>query len=141
MTGWAARPPRVFDVVTGFFPEEKPKINWSTDPRPMLVTGVFQRDDGLFSIRAAYGSTEVAKVRRRGQVLEIGNASILSSIGLKRPTSFLLSPGSQHMILAWTAARFKPWCGRATPVLGHILPQMEDYVRDIVSHLPDLPMP
>lgn len=129
----------MFDVVRGHFPQAQ--ATPGKGPRPILVTGVFVRDDGLFAIRAAYGTKEVAKAQRKFQCLVIGNSSLLDQLGLELTTAFVLGPGSQQLLLGWEPPRFVCYKGRTSPVTGHLPPDLESVARDIVQHLPDIPMP
>jgi len=141
MADWTKTPPAMFDVVTGFFPEVKPKHNWTTNPRPILVTGVFRKQaTEEFFIRVAYGTSQIHKIPTPPNLC-IGNLSSLDSLNLARPTAFVIAPGSKMMILPWSKDHFRPWRGFASPSIGKLPQDMAAYVKDVISHLEDLPMP
>lgn len=138
MPGWEESAPAVYSVVTGFFPEASPKKTWATNPRPLLVCGTAQDPDSkVYFCRIAYGSTQVHKARVDD--LLIGNLSILDQLCLKKPTFFRLAPGSEMVILPWTAEFFRPWSNRKTPVLSRLPEDMQNHVTSVIKWLPDLP--
>ena len=99
---WVDSPPRIYDVVTGFFPETSPKGTWATNPRPLLVCGTAQDPDSkTYFCRVAYGTSQSAK-RFYEKDLVIGNMSLLDSLGLKHVTRFVLNSGLQMVIMPWT---------------------------------------
>lgn len=140
MPDWTSAPPRVYDIVTGFFPEALPKPNWAENPRPLLVTGVFRaKATGDLWVRTAYGTGEVGKVR--GTCLTIGNLSHLDSLNLAKPTAFVLAPGDQHAILPWSEEHFAPWRQFSTPIISRLPPEMQEYVQAVLSRTSGLPFP
>lgn len=140
MPDWTAAPPRNFDIVTGFFPEARPKPNWAENPRPMLVAGVFRsRSTSRIMVRVAYGTSQVEKIRHPNLI--IGNLSHLNALNLARQTAFVIHPGSQWAILPWTDEHFMPWTQFQTPVISRLPGEMQDYVADVMKGLRDLPFP
>lgn len=140
MPDWTSKPPRIYDIVTGFFPEAQPKDSWADNPRPLLVTGVFRNKSTLeLWVRVAYGTGEVGNVR--GVCLNIGNLSHLDNLRLAKPTAFVLTPGSQHAILPWTKEFFCPWRHFSTPVISSLPPEMREYVKGKLAYRDDLPFP
>lgn len=140
MPDWTSVPPRNFDIVTGFFPEARPKANWETNPRPMLVAGVFRAKNsrGIW-VRVSYGTSRVEKVRWPNLI--IGNISHLDSLNLARPTAFVISPGSQWAILPWGEKHFAPWSAFQTPIISRLPKDMQEHVKQVMERLHDLPMP
>lgn len=140
MPDWISTPPQDFDIVTGFFPEERPKHNWQENPRPMLVSGVFRgKGSGRVFVRVAYGTSQVEKVR--GQQLVIGNMSHLDNLNLAKPTAFVIQPGEQWAILPWSEQHFSPWADFETPVISKLPIEMQEFVKQIMSKLKGLPVP
>lgn len=129
----------MYNIVTGFFPEAKPKATWETNPRPLLVCGV-ARDDQTRMIfcRVAYGSSKNLD-RARDTDLVIGNMSFLNTLGLKYPTRFAIHSGAQMAILPWISEFFHPWTGYRTPVLSRLDDDMQRVVGYTLSQLTDLP--
>lgn len=141
MVDWSQTPPALFSVVTGFFPETRPKHDWATNPRPLLVTGVFRkRNTSEIFVRVAYGTSRTRRIPAPPNLC-IANMSCLDALNLARPTTFVISPGSQMVILPWSPEHFRPWRGFAAPVIGVLPNDMVAYVRDVIRHLQDLPMP
>ena len=139
MAAWENSPPRLYNVVTGFFPETCPKDTWATNPRPLLVCGVASYPgNGLVFCRIAYG-TSTNLDRADPDDLVVGNLTILDSLGLKNPTRFVIHSGKQMVIMPWTAEFFRPWSGHNTPVLSRLPAEMQHHVGYILSHLDDLP--
>ena len=131
-------PPRIFDIVTGFFPETSPKETWATNPRPLLVCGVAkQANTGLFLCRVAYGTSKIHKAK--DDDLTIGNLSMLNELELKKPTTFVIHSGQQIVILPWLPEFFRPWSGRSSPILSRLSNDMQLHVGFILSDLDDLP--
>lgn len=140
MPNWTSAPPRLYSIVTGFFPEAQPKPNWADNPRPLLVTGVYRnKTTGELWVRTAYGTGEVGKVR--GTCLNIGNLSHLNRLNLPKPTAFVLTPGDQHAIMPWSEEHFAPWRQFATPVISKLPLEMQEYVQRVLSRTSNLPFP
>lgn len=140
MPDWTSAPPRIYSIVTGFFPEAQPKPNWADNPRPLLVTGVFRNKvSGELWVRTAYGTGEVSKAK--GHCLYIGNLSHLNSLNLAKPTAFVLTPGGQHAILPWSEEHFAPWRQFATPVISRLPEEMQEYVATVLARTSNLPFP
>ena len=136
---WEKHRPRLYSVVTGFFPETSPKETWATDPRPLLVCGVARDSDtGMFFCRTAYGTTKQID-RAHENDLVIGNMSMLNQLGLKRTTRFVIHSGKQMAILPWTKEFFRPWTGYNSPYLSCLPEDMQKVVGHDLSQLVDLP--
>lgn len=136
---WERHRPRLYSVVTGFFPETSPKETWATDPRPLLVCGVAQdNDSGVFFCRVAYGTTQQID-KAHDSDLVVGNMSMLNQLGLKRTTRFVLHSGRQMAILPWTSEFFRPWTGYKSPFLSCLPSDMQRVVGYDLSQLSDLP--
>lgn len=131
--------PKPGDIVTGFFPETKPKHNWQTNPRPLLVLRRYTATDGSISVLLSYGTGEISKVKQHALV--IANLSTLNSLNLAKPTAFILMPGRNLAILPWTDAHFAPWTGFKTPIIAHLPHPMKVYVHGILQNVPDIPTP
>lgn len=136
---WQGAPPRLYSIVTGFFPEALPKDTWATNPRPLLVCGVAQDPDSkIYFCRIAYGtSRNISKAHANDLV--IGNMSLLDSLCLKKATRFLTSSGNQMVIMPWTDEFFQPWTGKATPILSMLPEDMQRFVGGVLATLDDLP--
>lgn len=140
MPDWTAVPPRNFDIVTGFFPEARPKANWETNPRPLLVAGVFRaKKSGKVWVRVSYGTSKVEKIRWPNLI--IGNMSHLDALNLACPTAFVITPGHQWAILPWGEEHFAPWSAFQTPVISRLPAEMRAHVEKVMKGLPDLPKP
>ena len=139
MAEWERSPPRIYNVVTGFFPETSPKETWATDPRPLLICGTGQNPDtGMYLCRVAYG-TSVKLDRSHSNDLVVSNLSLLNLLCLKKPTRFVISSGKHMVILPWTEEYFRPWTGNRSPVLSRLPDDMQHYVGYILGKLTNLP--
>lgn len=139
MADWEKTQPRLYSVVTGFFPETSPKERWAIDPRPLLVCGTAKDPDTeTYFCRVAYGTSQHLD-RKRPNDLVVGNMSLLDQLGLKRPTRFVINSGAEMVILPWTEEFFRPWSGYRTPVLSTLPEDMQKHVGYVLSELPDLP--
>jgi len=115
---WEKFPPSAFDVVTGYFPEKKPRKGGPMC-RPLLVLTVREnKDRGLFACRVAYGTSNVKASSRRYSDLVIQNLSCMNQMGLKNPTRFVLHPKSNLIWLPWTEKYFCTWSGMSGPRIG-----------------------
>ena len=141
MHDWTRSHPRIYDIVTGFFPEARPKASWAENPRPMLVTGVFRgRTSGEIRLRVAYGTSQVEKIRWPN--LNVGNLSNLNDMNLARPTAFVIHPASQMELLRWSDQHFACWSGFSTPIIGRLPPEMQDHVAKVMlSNAAEVPQP
>lgn len=136
---WTASPPRLYDVVTGFFPETSPKQTWATNPRPLLICGVARhKGHGLYFCRVAYGTTKHLN-KAHPDDLVVGNLSSLNDLELMQPTRFVINSGAQMVILPWSAEFFRPWSGHDSPVLSRLPEDMQRYVGGVLMGLSDLP--
>lgn len=139
MVAWEQNPPRLFDIVTGYFPETSPKGTWATNPRPLLVCGRAQHPTtGLYVCRIAYGTTQGIEKAHPNDLI-IGNLSLLDQLGLKHTTRFVISSGQQMVIMPWTAEFFKPWRGKTSPIISQLPEEMQRHVGHILGDLADLP--
>lgn len=140
MPDWIAAHPHSFDIVTGFFPETRPKPTWADNPRPMLVVGVFRsKSSGRVWVRVAYGTSQVEKVRPPNLI--IGNMSHLDALNLPKPTAFVIHPGNQWAIIPWSEEHFAPWSSFATPIISRLPKEMQEYVERTMQGLTGLPFP
>lgn len=138
MATWQDHAPRIYSVVTGFFPETLPRDTWATNPRPLLVCGTARDpESGMVFCRIAYGTSKINK--GHPDDLVVGNLSILNSLGLKMPTRFVIHSGAQMVIMPWTDEFFRPWSGCRTPVLSVLPEDMQKVVAHVLVRLPDLP--
>ena len=139
MAIWEKTPPRLYNILTGFFPETSPKETWATNPRPLLCCGVAQdMSDGTYAVRVAYGTTQNLG-RAHANDLVIGNLGILNQLGLKHPTRFVINSGLEMVCMPWTEEFFQPWSDSSTPIRGRLPEDMQRYVGGILARLPDLP--
>ena len=113
---WVTQRPSAFDIVTGYFPETKPKGNLRL--RPCLVLNVMQGDDsGSIACKVAYGTKNLKLVQREFLDLVIHNNSHLDEIGLPTATRFNLDPDNL-VILPWGPEFFGCWKGYRHPKIG-----------------------
>lgn len=139
MASWEATPPSLYNVVTGFFPEEKPKDNWATNPRPLLVCGTAQDPDtGVYFCRIAYGTSQHLGKAYESDLV-IANVSVLNNLELKHPTRFVIHSGTQMQIMPWIEQFFHPWSGFETPILSKLPEDMQKHVGHTLGRLTDLP--
>ena len=139
MAEWERVPPRVYSVVTGFFPETSPKESWETDPRPLLVCGTAQDPDtNQYFCRVAYGTSKHLD-RSHTDDLVVGNLSMLNLLCLKKPTRFVIYSGLQMVIMPWTERFFRPWTGNTSPVLSRLPEDMQRHVGYVLGSLDNLP--
>ncbi len=134
MPEWVKVPPQAYSIVTGYFPETKPK-DGSPDCRPLLVTQVLQSNSGATAVRVCYGTTKLKFPRRANDDLIVQNSSDLDACGLLRPTRFVVDP-SQQVVLRWDKKHFKPWSGCSHPRRGMLpLDLQKDYAWLMSQHL------
>ena len=139
MPVWEKTRPRIYSVVTGFFPETSPRPSWETNPRPLLVCGVATHvDTGQHFCRIAYGTTKHLELAKPNDLV-IGNLSKLDALGLKYPTRFVVYAGSQMVILPWSEKHFHPWSGKRSPILGRLPDDMQNFLGWALASLSDLP--
>lgn len=124
---WLSSPPSAFDVVTGYFPETKPKEG-GPKLRPLLVTKVLRnRHTGHFACEVAYGTSNLKVGQKLLDDIIIQNIGDLDAIGLLQATRFVLSP-KQRIILPWSTEHFCCWTGYRTPRLGSLTTEYQkDY--------------
>lgn len=135
MPEWVKVPPQAYSIVTGFYPETKPK-DGSLDCRPLLVTQVLQSSKtGETAVRVCYGTTKLKFPQRANLDLIVQNSSDLDACGLLRPTRFVVDP-SQQVILHWGDTHFMPWTGCLHPRRGMLpLDLQKDYAWLMAQHL------
>lgn len=134
MPEWVKVPPQAYSIVTGFYPETKPK-DGSPDCRPLLVTQVLQSKSGATAVRVCYGTTKLKFPQRAHVDLIVQNSSDLDACGLLRPTRFVVDP-SQQVVLRWAEGGFKPWTGCIHPRRGLLpLELQKDYAWLMSQHL------
>lgn len=120
---WIEQPPTAFDIVTGYYPESKPKAELRL--RPCLVVGVLKgQTTGNLAIRIAYGTKNLKFVQRKDIDLIIQNHSDLKAIGLPMATRFNLD---ELIVLPWNQENFGCWRGYRHPVVGRLT---QDYIKD-----------
>lgn len=114
---WTLSPPNLFDIVTGFYPESKPKAGTPAH-RPCLVTAVYQdTESGGYACEVTFG-TKSLKTHQRSQLdIIIVNSSDLDEIGLPIATRFDLD-AENRVVLEWKDDNFKPWRGYQSPKIG-----------------------
>lgn len=116
---WVGRWPEAFAVVTGFFPEARPK-GGKPDCRPLLVTQVLRaKSSGAIHLRIAYGTSKIKLQKYANRDLIIQNLSDLDACGLMTPTRFVIEPRSQ-LVREWTPENFAPWGGCNSPRRGRL---------------------
>ena len=121
---WLTQPPSAFDIVTGYFPESKPK--GALRLRPCLVLDVLRgKESGQIACRIAYGTKNLKFVQRRYLDLIIPNASDLNSMGLSTATRFDLD-SRNTALLPWTEEFFGCWAGYNMPKICTLT---EDYIK------------
>lgn len=122
---WIDQPPSAFDIVSGYYPETKPKAELPL--RPCLVIDVLKGvKSGNTAVRIAYGTKNLKFVQRKHVDLIIQNHAHLREIGLPRATRFVLDPES-IIVLPWTTEFFGCWEGYPDPVIGRLT---ERYIKD-----------
>ena len=124
---WTLSPPNLFDIVTGYYPESKPKAGTPAH-RPCLVTAVYQDEQtGAYACEVAFG-TKTLKTHQRGDLdLIIQNSSDIDAVGLPMATRFDLDK-ENRVVLEWSDTNFKPWRGYSSPRLGGLtLDYQKDY--------------
>lgn len=139
MADWLNHPPQLYSIVTGFFPEVRPKEIWSSNPRPLLVCGRgLDEATKTYFCRIAYGTTQKLD-NAHSSDLVIANLGILNQLNLKLPTKFVIHSGRQMVILPWNEQHFQPWTGFSSPVLSVLPTDMQRYVGYTLAELNDLP--
>jgi hypothetical protein len=132
---WLRRWPEAFAIVTGFFPETKPREGGAMC-RPLLVTQVKRRkSDGSIFLRIAYGTSQVRFPEKANTDLIVQNVSDLDECGLMTPTRFVIEP-AQQVIRSWDEEHFKPWGGSSTPRRGRLPDHLQhEYAFLMAQHL------
>lgn len=131
---WLSRPPQAYSIITGFFPETKPK-DGSPDCRPLLVTQVLQGSAGSIALRVCYGTTKVLFPQKANEDLIIQNSSDLDECGLLRATRFVIDP-RQQVPLLWSEDNFCLWSGCSHPRRGRLPEHLQrEYAWLMAQHL------
>ncbi|MBM1814540.1 hypothetical protein JQX09_18205 [Sulfitobacter pseudonitzschiae] len=131
---WVKVPPQAYSIVTGYFPETKPK-DGSPDCRPLLVTQVLQSRSGATAVRVCYGTTKLKFPQKANIDLIVQNSSDLDGCGLLRPTRFVIDP-SQQTVLLWGDKYFEPWSGSKHPRRGMLpLDLQKEFAWLMAQHL------
>lgn len=131
---WLSRPPQAYSIVTGFFPETKPK-GGTPDCRPLLVTQVLQGSKGRIALRVCYGTTKVLFPQKANEDLIIQNSSDLDQCGLLRATRFVVDP-RQQVPLIWATDNFMPWGNGPHPRRGSLPEHLQkEYAWLMAQHL------
>lgn len=116
---WVGRWPSAYSIVTGYFPETKPREGGPVC-RPLLVTQILRnKSTGAIALRIAYGTSKIRFPEKANADLIIQNLSDLDDCGLKSPTRFVINP-NQQIIRPWTTEFFAPWGGSGTPRRGQL---------------------
>lgn len=113
---WVTQHPSVFDIVTGFFPETKPKAELRL--RPCLVIKVLRKkDSGEIACLCSFGTSNLKTAQRSAIDLIIQNATDMAEMGLPMATRFDLDPRNQA-VMYWSEKFFGCWQGYNHPKLG-----------------------
>lgn len=116
---WSQTPPAMFDIVTGYFPESKPK-GGAAKLRPMCVTKVLRnKNSGQIACEVAYGTTNLKTWAKMFDDIIIQNLVDLNMSGLPTATRFVLEP-EQRAILPWTSSYFGCWSEKPSPKIGSL---------------------
>lgn len=131
---WLSRPPQAYSIVTGFFPETRPKSG-KPDCRPLLVTQVLQGSKGGIALRVCYGTTKTYFPQKANVDLIIQNSSDLDECGLLRSTRFVVDPRQQARLI-WSEDNFRPWTGCSHPRRGQLPSHLQkEYAWLMAQHL------
>ena len=123
---WTLSPPNLFDIVTGYYPESKPRAG-TPALRPCLVTHVYQdTETGAYACEIVFGTKNLKIMKRKDKDLIIQNLSDMREVGLYVATRFDLD-NSKRVVLEWSEQNFKPWTGYRTPRTGRLT---EDYQKE-----------
>lgn len=124
---WANSPPNLFDIVTGYYPESKPKAGTPAH-RPCLVTAVYQNSEtGEYACEVTFGTKSLKVHKRQDKDIIIQNLSDLNAIGLPMATRFDLDY-ENRVVFEWKPPNFEPWTGYTTPRIGSLtLEYQKDY--------------
>lgn len=124
---WVNSPPSAFDIVTGYYPETKPKH--ALRLRPLLVLNVYKNASGTaYACDVTFGTKNIKFVQRKHLDIIIQNSVDLGHIGLPMATRFDLDEENIAR-LPWDDEFFGCWTGRSHPKLGSL---PEPYVKDYV---------
>jgi hypothetical protein len=134
---WTARPPALFDIVTGYFPETKPK-KCGPDLRPPLVTRTLRnKKTGEIACQVAYGTSKLRIGQRQFDDIIIQNLPDMDEMGLAVATRFILDP-QQQVILPWSTEHFGCWSGHANPKVGALtIDYQKDYAFAMMRRMDD----
>lgn len=114
---WTLSPPNLFDIVTAYYPESKPKAGTPAH-RPCLVTAVYQdTESGGYACGIAFGTKSLKTHQRAAFDIIIVNSSDLDAMGLPMATRFDLDDGNR-IVMKWEKGNFEPWGGYRSPRIG-----------------------
>jgi hypothetical protein len=117
---WVGGPPNLFDIVTGYYPESKPKAGTPAH-RPCLITAVYRNEEtGQHACEIAYGTKSLKQHNRQGLDVIVVNSADLDAMGLPMATRFNLD-ADKRVTLLWASENFQPWTGYSTPKIGALL--------------------
>lgn len=117
---WINSPPSLFDIVTGYYPEENPKGD-GPSLRPCLITQVLEnKKTGSYACKIAYGTKNLKTWARKDKDIIVQNSSDLDRMGLPVATRFVIDE-DMMMILPWSPPHFDCWAGKLNPKLGQLL--------------------
>lgn len=121
---WVKRRPEAFSIVTGFFPETKPK-DGKASCRPLLITQVLRhKETGQIAMRVAYGTSKIRFPEAANRDLIVQNISDLDACGLMTPTRFVVNPKNQ-IVRPWTQDFFRPWGAALSPRRGKLTQDLQ----------------
>lgn len=107
----------MFDIVTGYYPESRPKAGTPAH-RPCLVTAVYQDSEtGGYACEVTYGTKSLKTHQRMGLDIIIINSADLDLIGLPMATRFDLD-ADNRVVMEWKEDNFMPWAGYQSPKIG-----------------------
>lgn len=117
---WALSPPNLFDIVTGYYPESKPKAGTPAH-RPCLVTAVYEdTESGGYACEVTFGTKSLKTHQRAELDIIIINSSDLDAMGLPMATRFDLD-ACNRIVMEWNVKNFKPWRGYVSPKIGALI--------------------
>ena len=117
----------MFDIVTGYYPESRPKAGTSAH-RPCLVTAVYQdTESGGYACEVTFGTKSLKTHQRSGLDIIIINSADLDAICLPRATRVDLD-ADNRVVMELKKDNFMPWSGYQSPKIGALtLEYQKDY--------------
>lgn len=117
---WTQSPPSVFDIVTGYYPETKPRGDGPV-LRPCLVLRVLRSKlSGEIAVELTYGTKNLKTWARIDKDIIIQNTTDLDEMGLAVATRFNLDD-DHRIIRPWKPPHFDCWSNQRTPKIGSLL--------------------